>query len=126
MPSRSTQSLAVIPMGTYEWRCKACENVNPSGAESCSTCGCPASSTSVEIDAYAAKYHAESGKKFQCAKCQHPEFDTGEIRASGGILSSVLEVESEKFAFVSCKRCGYTEFYRGDRNFLRNIFDFGV
>jgi uncharacterized protein len=113
-------------MSAYAWRCKACDNANQPGTEVCSTCGCPGTSTAVESEAYAAKFRATRGAKYECAKCGHPEFDVGEIRASGGILSSVFEVESEKFAYISCKRCGYTEFYRGERSILRHIFDLGI
>jgi len=113
-------------MSAYAWRCKACDSANQSGTDVCVTCGCPATSSAVEVEAYAANYRASHGKKFECAKCGHLECDVGEMRASGGILSSVFEVESEKFAYISCKRCGYTEFYRGERSILQNIFDLGI
>lgn len=54
------------------------------------------------------------------------QFDVGETRNSGGILSSVFEVETEKFSFIACARCGFTEFYRCDRNVLRAIFDLEI
>jgi hypothetical protein len=36
----------------YDWRCLACNEVNPARLASCDSCGCPSSATAREIDAY--------------------------------------------------------------------------
>ena len=113
-------------MTEYSWRCQACEQVNAGGATRCGRCECPSSANASTIEAYAAKFRASGGRRYECVKCGSADYKVGEIRASGGLLSSLLEVESEKFTWVSCNRCGYTEFYRGNRSVLRNLFDFGV
>ena len=113
-------------MTAYQWRCQACDHVNPVGTSRCEQCDCPASPDAPTIEAHAAKFKATGAKRYACVKCGSNEYKVGELRASGGIWSSVIEVESEKFSFLACGRCGYTELYRGDRSVLRQLFDFGV
>jgi predicted nucleic-acid-binding Zn-ribbon protein len=60
---------------------------------------------------------------FVCPKCGNNSFYTGEIRATGGFISKVLDVQNKKFTHVTCKRCKYTEFYQADSSMLGNIFD---
>lgn len=113
-------------MTTYPWRCQACDQVNPAGTTRCTQCDCPASPDTPTIEAHAARFKALGARRFACAKCDSDQYKVGELRASGGLLSSVLEVESEKFSYIACARCGYTELYRGDRSVLRQLFDFGI
>lgn len=61
---------------------------------------------------------------FTCQKCGNDRYETGELRAAGGFLSKVFDVQNKKFTTVSCTRCQYTEIYRGDSSMLGNIFDF--
>ncbi|WP_439105854.1 zinc ribbon domain-containing protein [Congregibacter sp.] len=61
---------------------------------------------------------------WQCPKCNHQEFDAGEIRVSGGFWSRIFDVQNKKYSAVTCQRCGYTEFYKGDASTLGNVFDF--
>lgn len=51
---------------------------------------------------------------YSCAKCGGSAAETGQIRTAGGALSAMFDVASEKFTYVSCARCGYTEFWRGE------------
>lgn len=126
MSNRSTEYAVIwgIRMSDYRWRCMACELGNEADEKRCVRCGCPASPQDTEIEAHKAQYLALQGRKYECAKCGFGEYKAGEMRGSGGILSSFLEVETEKFSFVSCAKCGYTEFYRGKASTLRNIGDF--
>lgn len=66
----------------------------------------------------------EQRQQFKCTKCQHTQYKTGEIRTTGGTLSKIFDVQNEKFKYVSCERCGFTEFYKADTSALSNIFDF--
>lgn len=59
-----------------------------------------------------------------CPKCGNERFDVGQIRASGGGISSVLDVESKRFASVTCERCHYTEFYRSSAKAITKVLDF--
>lgn len=61
---------------------------------------------------------------YKCPKCGHGSYETGEIRATGGFLSKVFDVQSVKFTTVTCARCKYTEIFKADSSMLGNIFDF--
>ena len=38
----------------------------------------------------------------------------------------MFDVEGLRFTTVSCTRCGYTEFYKGDSSVLGALFDIGI
>ena len=59
-----------------------------------------------------------------CRKCQSTERKTGEFRASGGLLSSFFDFATERFTYVSCAKCGYTEFYNSSLGTGAKIIDF--
>jgi len=61
---------------------------------------------------------------YTCLKCSNTTYQTGQMRATGGILSKILDIQIEKFTSVTCKKCTYTEFYKADSSSLGNIFDF--
>ncbi|MCD6380086.1 zinc ribbon domain-containing protein [bacterium] len=61
---------------------------------------------------------------YKCPKCGNNTYETGEIRTTGGFLSKIFDVQSNKFATVVCSRCKYTEFYKANSSMLGNIFDF--
>jgi hypothetical protein len=60
---------------------------------------------------------------YTCPKCQNSTYKTGQMRATGGTLSKIFDVQSEKFTSVTCGRCSYTEFYKAKTSALSNIFD---
>ncbi len=51
---------------------------------------------------------------FTCPKCGGSEYETDEIRVKGGSLKNIFDVRSKRFTTVTCKRCNYTELYKGD------------
>jgi predicted nucleic-acid-binding Zn-ribbon protein len=61
---------------------------------------------------------------YTCAKCGNTQYDVGEMRATGGFLSKLFDVQSKRFTTVTCTRCQYTEIYRASSSMLGNIFDF--
>jgi len=63
-------------------------------------------------------------KNWRCIKCSHEEFETGEMRVSGGFWSRIFDVQNKKYFAVTCQRCSYTEFYKGSSSTAGNIFDF--
>ncbi len=63
---------------------------------------------------------------WRCMKCRHHDAEVGEARQSGSLLGSVLDVEGLRFTTLRCRRCGFTEFYKGDAGMLGNVFDLGV
>ncbi|GAA4305850.1 zinc ribbon domain-containing protein [Aestuariibaculum suncheonense] len=58
-----------------------------------------------------------------CPKCANTTFEVGEIRATGGTLSKIFDVQNKKFTSVTCSNCTYTEFYKTSTSALSNIFD---
>ena len=61
---------------------------------------------------------------YRCPKCQGTEYEVDQMRATGGILTKVFDIQSKKFTTVTCERCRYTEIYKADSSMLGNIFDF--
>jgi len=64
------------------------------------------------------------GFNYRCPKCSSTECETGELRAAGGFWSKIFDVQSRRFATVTCARCRYTEMYKTDTSMLGNVFDF--
>lgn len=62
--------------------------------------------------------------RWSCPKCLNRNYETGEIRVSGGFWSRIFDVQNKKYTAVSCEKCSYTEFYKGNSSTLGNIFDF--
>lgn len=62
--------------------------------------------------------------KWECPKCGSDDYETDEIRTTGGALSKFLNVQNKKFTAVSCRKCRYTELYKGKTSTLGNIVDF--
>ncbi|MDA9069907.1 zinc ribbon domain-containing protein [Algibacter sp.] len=60
---------------------------------------------------------------YQCPKCGNLDYETGEMRATGGTLSKIFDVQNKKFTSVTCSKCTYTEFYKTKTSALSNIFD---
>lgn len=79
-----------------------------------------------EIEERRLAFLPKKRSKYKCPKCTHREFLSGEIRASGGALSSMFDLETERFTAISCKKCGYTEFYRTDSSVAQNVLDYLV
>ncbi len=61
---------------------------------------------------------------YSCPKCGNNEYDISEMRATGGTLSKIFDVQNKHFTTVTCTRCKYTEFYQAKSSTLGNIFDF--
>lgn len=64
-------------------------------------------------------------KQFNCAKCNGREYELDEIRTTGSGFTKYFNIQNRRFTALSCKRCGYTEFYRTGRSGgAANILDF--
>ena len=61
---------------------------------------------------------------YTCPKCNNRSYSVAEMRATGGILSKIFDVQSQKYTSVTCDKCKYTEFYKAPTRALSNIFDF--
>ncbi|MHC4105335.1 MAG: zinc ribbon domain-containing protein [Planctomycetota bacterium] len=60
---------------------------------------------------------------YTCPKCGNNQCEVGEMRATGGFLSKIFDVQSKRFTTVICTNCQYTEIYRATSSMLGNIFD---
>lgn len=65
-------------------------------------------------------------RAYTCAKCGNREFDRDEIRTTGNGFSRFFDVQNRKFTVVSCKHCGYCEFYKQTTTTMGNVLDFLV
>ncbi len=61
---------------------------------------------------------------FTCPKCNNTNYDKGQFQATGSTLSKIFDVQTEKFATVTCTECGYTEIYKRTTSKGSNIADF--
>jgi uncharacterized protein len=50
-------------------------------------------------------------ESFVCSKCGERGAHVEHLAMSGTGLSRLLEVQNYRYAFVSCRNCGYTEVY---------------
>ncbi len=61
---------------------------------------------------------------YTCTKCANTSFETGQFQATGGTLSKLFDIQTEKFRTVTCTRCGFTEIYKETTNTGENVLDF--
>lgn len=61
---------------------------------------------------------------YTCLKCQNTSYQIGQMRATGGTLSKIFDIQTEKYTSVTCQRCTYTEFYKTKTSAISNVFDF--
>jgi predicted nucleic-acid-binding Zn-ribbon protein len=61
---------------------------------------------------------------FHCPKCDHSEYETGQMRATGGFWSKIFDVQGRHFTTLTCARCRYTEMYQAESSTLGSVFDF--
>ncbi|MFB6154493.1 MAG: zinc ribbon domain-containing protein [Haloferacaceae archaeon] len=46
-----------------------------------------------------------------CPKCGHDDATVGTISTTGGGLSKMFDIQTNRFRTVSCTNCGFTELY---------------
>ena len=64
------------------------------------------------------------GFNYKCPKCSCQACDVSEMRATGGFLTKVFDIQSKRFTTVTCSQCKYTELFKIDSSMLGNVFDF--
>ncbi|GAB3381844.1 zinc ribbon domain-containing protein [Lysobacter fragariae] len=112
-------------MQTESWTCPACESAGPLTSERCPICACPRDASESVVE-YHKRRLASVGqivksKPYKCVKCGGLTKETGELRASGGALSSIFDISTNRFKYVTCSSCGYTEFYRADMSGIAQV-----
>lgn len=63
-------------------------------------------------------------RQFVCPKCNSSQYEVDEMRATGGQLAKLFDVQNKKFTMVSCTNCGYTELYKRKTSGVGNVVDF--
>lgn len=109
----------------YNWICIACGSKNTESDQVCSTCGVASEKLSAERKASGVfnKMPNEEAFKFECMKCQHTAFEVGQLRGNGGLFSSIFNYNNKRFYSISCRACGFTEFYKRDLNSREKAVD---
>jgi Predicted nucleic-acid-binding protein containing a Zn-ribbon domain len=68
--------------------------------------------------------HMDNRNNYVCPKCGCTECETDQLQATGGNFSKLFDVQNKKFFTVTCRRCGYTELYKGKTSTFMNVVDF--
>nr|WP_317331584.1 zinc ribbon domain-containing protein [uncultured Romboutsia sp.] len=63
-------------------------------------------------------------KQYVCPKCENTSYESDEFQATGGNFAKIFDIQNKKFITISCKKCGYTELYKGTTSGGWNILDF--
>lgn len=63
---------------------------------------------------------------YKCPKCGCEEYETDQMRATGGLFAKLFDIQNKKFVTISCKKCGYTEMYKRKGRSISNIVDFFI
>jgi len=71
-----------------------------------------------------AKIDDELAGAFVCPKCSHSGGHVEHLSMSGTGLSRLLEIQTYRYAFVSCNNCSFTEVY--NLNILKGKDDLGT
>lgn len=112
------------------WTCPACAEPIEDTYRVCWQCGTTPEGTKdpdfqaglVERDHTPAE--ASLLRHWRCPKCDHDAAEIEVVRASRGVLSSLLaSVDAARFSALTCERCRYTELYKADPNKLAEILD---
>ena len=117
-------------MSEFPWICPACKAAVAGGEPQCPGCGCPEGAGEAVVDHHMRSRVIDSGrpmrKSAQCPKCPGEMSVRGELRGSAGGISAVFELSNARFDYVSCIRCGYTEFYRSEVSGVGQLTDLFV
>ena len=67
-------------------------------------------------------------KTFKCLKCGGGDYETGQLRGTGGFWTKIFNIQNRKFVTLTCRHCKFTEFYdqKGDNLTPENVLDFFV
>lgn len=60
---------------------------------------------------------------YHCPKCSCRTCEIAEIRAAGGFLSALFDLQGRRFTTVTCTNCSYTELYKTESSTIGKILD---
>ena len=61
---------------------------------------------------------------WSCPKCLHTHYETDQLRATGGMLSKIFDIQNKHFTTITCAQCTFTELYKTKSSNIENVFDF--
>ncbi len=115
-------------MADYDYRCPVCDCTVKKGNTSCGVCDTPEVIAGYQIEARRTAFFAEKranfSSKYSCPKCGHQVYEHGELRGASGSAMAAFDISNKAFVYVSCKGCGYTEFYKKGVAGADMLFDF--
>ena len=50
---------------------------------------------------------------FSCPECGGNNAETGAIRTTGAGLTRFLNLQNQRFSYISCTACGFCKFFKG-------------
>ncbi|HCG90842.1 MAG TPA: GTP-binding protein [Dehalococcoidia bacterium] len=53
---------------------------------------------------------------YSCDKCGDSHYSEGKVNVAGAGLTRFLNIQNNRFVYVACSSCGYTEFYRAGKS----------
>lgn len=59
-----------------------------------------------------------------CIKCGNTDVNQDTICVTTDGLAKIFDVQNKKYLAVTCKNCGYTEFYAKSVSTSSNVIDF--
>lgn len=62
-------------------------------------------------------------EKKGCLKCGGTDASTKDVAMTGTGLSKMFDLQHNQFTVISCKNCGYSEFYNKKSSTGSNILD---
>ncbi len=60
---------------------------------------------------------------YKCLKCDNDTYTIGQMLATGGTLSKIFDVQTQKYTSVTSDNCTYTKFYKSKTSAISNVFD---
>tara|TARA_B100001250_G_scaffold72851_1_gene59398 strand:- start:2685 stop:2900 length:216 start_codon:yes stop_codon:yes gene_type:complete len=52
-------------------------------------------------------------QQYKCMKCGNDNYEEFSVSTTGGLLTKILNMQSNKFKAIACTKCGYTELFKG-------------
>jgi len=62
--------------------------------------------------------------KYTCPKCGNKQYEIGEIWASSSLLTEIFKIQTQRFTFLSCQNCKYSELYKVPKKKIGEVINF--
>ncbi|MCP5537305.1 MAG: zinc ribbon domain-containing protein [Akkermansiaceae bacterium] len=101
------------------WKCDTCGEEHEDQFTSCWKCSAdegesPGVGVSPETYAREESIDEKLARRFTCPKCSSTGAESKRIATTGTGLSKMLDIQHNTYISLSCRKCGFTEFYDAD------------